>query len=216
LETELKLTYRTQEELMSVPHDNWFKKYLLPDAPVHQELLSSYFDTPDMTFRQNGAVVRVREVSGDDYIHTVKVSNGGNEGLHQRFEWNYKTSEERFNAEMFLEQAKADDDPYSILQEVLFPAIGSELKCILQTKFTRVSYLFGFGDSIMEVSLDIGEVIAGEKHENICEMEIELVNGDVRDLLSLGEIVQANTHCEPENISKFGRGVRLLSSEDAL
>ncbi|MDD4094630.1 MAG: CYTH domain-containing protein [Oscillospiraceae bacterium] len=216
METELKLTFKTREDLMSIPHKKWFKKFLLPDAPTRQELISSYFDTPDMAFRRAGAVVRVREVSGDDFIHTVKVSTGANEGLHQRYEWNHKTSEERFNIETFLEQAKVDDDPYSILQDVLIPALRSELNCILQTKFTRTSYLSGFGDSISEVSFDVGEVIVGDRHEDICEMEIELINGDVRDLLALGEIVRAKSPCEPESLSKFGRGIRLLISDEMI
>lgn len=216
METELKLAFRTREELMSVPHKKWFKKFLMPDEPARLDLTSSYFDTPDMAFRRVGAVVRVREVAGDDYIHTVKVSTGGNVGLHQRYEWNHKTNEENFSVESFLEQAKADDDPYSILQDVLMPALGSDLTCILQTKFTRISYLSGFGDSILEVSLDIGEVIAGDQRDDICEMEIELVNGDVRDLLALGEIIQAKIPCEPESLSKFGRGIRLLDSDEMI
>lgn len=209
----MKLAYKSKEELMAVPDKKWFMKHLLPDEPVCRELKSSYFDTPDMAFRQAGAVVRVREVSGEDYIHTVKISTGSNEGLHQRFEWNQKTTEDRFSVQAFLEQAQIDEDPYSILQEVLQPALGADLRCILQTKFERTTYLVGYGDSIFEVALDIGEVVAGERREDICEMEIELLNGDVRDLLTLGEIIQAGSDGEPENLSKFGRGIRLLESD---
>lgn len=213
LETELKLSYKSRQELFSIPNKKWFRKYLLPDAPVQSDLISSYLDTPNRTFRKNGAVVRVRSVDGNEYIHTVKVSSGGNDGLHQRYEWNYKTNEENFSVSAFLKQAKADHDPYSVLQKVLEPAGAEELVTVLQTRFNRTAYLSGFGDSILEVALDYGEICAGDQHETICEMEIELLEGDVRDLLSLGQIVMAKSNGVPENTSKYGRGIDLLELE---
>lgn len=216
VETELKLAYRTREELLAIPDEEWFRKYLLPDAPVRQELTSSYLDTPDMKLAVNGAVVRVREVENDDYIHTVKISSGGNDGLHQRFEWNHKTQEDRFSAAVFLEHAKTADDPYSLLDSVLSPIVDEELKCILQTKFTRISYLSGFGDSILEVSLDFGFILAGDNKSEICEMEIELLEGDVRDLLAFGEIVLTGSSGFPEVRSKYGRGMDLLRASGEL
>ncbi len=216
LETELKLSYRSKEELLSVPDKKWFKKYLLPESPVRKELITSYLDTPDYIIRGSGAVIRVREVVGEKYIHTVKVSSGGSDGLHQRFEWNFKTDEEHFNVPVFLEQAKADEDPFSILQSVLLPAVDSDLICILRTRFTRITYLSGIGHSILEIALDFGEIYAGDKREEICEMEIELLEGDVRDLLALGQIVIAKSSCTPEDTSKYGRGLRLLNPEEAI
>jgi len=214
LETELKLAYQALQELLSVPEKKWFRKYLLPDPPVEQKLKSSYLDTEDLLFRNNGAVVRVRDVNGDEYIHTVKVSSGGNDGLHQRFEWNYKTSDDRFDVRLFLDQARSDDDPYEVLRSILEQAADMDLSCVLRTRFDRRTHLCGFGDSILEVSLDYGEIIAGDKKENICEMEIELLEGDVRDLLSFGEIVMLKSNCTPESVSKYGRGVRLLGIGD--
>lgn len=213
METELKLSYKSRQELFSIPHKKWFRKHLLPDAPVQSDLISSYLDTPNMIFRKNGAVVRVRSVDGNEYIHTVKVSSGGNDGLHQRYEWNYKTSEEKFCVSTFLDQAKADDDPYSVLQGVLEPAAEEDLVTVLQTRFSRTAYLSGFGDSILEVALDFGEICAGDNRETICEMEIELLEGDVRDLLSLGQIVMAKSNGIAENTSKYGRGIKLLDLE---
>jgi len=216
LETELKLTYPSKEDLLAVVEEPWFKQYLLPEPSTRQELESSYLDTREHLLRKKGAVVRVRQVDGEEFIHTVKVSSGGSEGLHQRFEWNYKTKKEHFDVVCFLEQAKSDDDPYSILASVLSPIEDSSLICVLKTRFSRIAFLSGIGHSILEIALDFGEIIAGDKREEICEMEIELLEGDVRDLLSLGEIIMTESSCKPENESKYGRGLRLLESEEAL
>lgn len=211
METELKLAYDSLDELLAVQDKEWFIGLLLPDLPSHHKFVNSYYDTEDFIFRSQGAMVRVRDVEGDGFIHTVKASAGNKDGLHQRFEWNYETDDEKFDSTRFLKFAESCIDPFHILENILLPAAEAKLSCLFQTVFDRISYMVGYGNSIIELSLDYGEIDVLERTEKICEMEIELVEGDVRDVISLGQYVLSNSSCRTENRSKYSRCFDILN-----
>jgi len=216
METELKLAYDSLKELLAVQNQDWFIGVLLPDVPIHQRFINSYYDTKDYSFRTQGAMVRVRNVEGNGYIHTVKASAGSKDGLHQRYEWNYETDDEIFDASRFLLNAELCNDPFHIIEDILLPVSNAKLICMFQTVFERISYMVGYGNSIIELSLDFGEINVLDLSEDICEMEIELVEGDVRDVISLGQVVLSNTKCRTENRSKYSRCLDLLNGGNSL
>lgn len=215
METELKLRFEQSTHLMAVLDEPWFKEFLLPDESGVLRFRNRYFDTKDYKFRSKKAVVRVREVEDHPYIHTVKTSAGHADGLHQRFEWNCECDQDEFDPVFFLSQTSLGSDPVSILESVLEPAVHDEFICLFETVFTRTRMLGGYGNSIFEIALDVGEIIAGNKREPICEMEIELIEGDVRDIIAVGEMVQSHCSCVPENMSKFSRAIVMLEAETA-
>lgn len=216
METELKLAYDSVDELLAVQEKDWFVGVLLPDMPTKQRFVNSYYDTEAFILRSQGAVVRVREIEGEGYVHTVKSSAGNKDGLHQRFEWNYETDDEKFDVTRFLKNAEMCNDPYHIIEDILLPVTDVKLNCMFQTVFDRISYMVGYGNSIIELSLDYGKINVSDRSEEICEMEIELVEGDVRDVISLGQVVLSNSKCRPENRSKYSRCFDLLSGEITL
>lgn len=216
METELKLAYDSLDELLAVQEKDWFVGVLLPDLPTRQRFENSYYDTEDFILRSQGAMIRVREIEGDGYVHTVKASAGNKDGLHQRFEWNFETDDEKFDVARFLKNAEICNDPFHIIEEILLPVTNVKLTSMFRTIFDRISYMVGYGNSIIELSLDYGKIIVSDQSEEICEMEIELVEGDVRDVISLGQVVLANSKCRTENRSKYSRCFDLLSGEISL
>lgn len=211
METELKLAYDSLDELLAVQNKDWFIGVLLPDSPTHQRFINTYYDTDDYIFRTQGVMVRVRDIEDDGYVHTVKASAGNKDGLHQRFEWNYETDDNKFDAARFLKNAELCNDPYHIIENILLPVSDVKLTCMFQTVFDRISYMVGYGNSIIELSLDYGKINVLDCSEDICEMEIELVEGDVRDVISLGQVVLSNSKCRTENRSKYSRCFDLLN-----
>ncbi len=216
METELKLAYDSLDELLAVQENDWFVGVVLPDVPARQRFVNTYYDTEDFSLRSQGAMVRVREIEGEGYVHTVKASVGNKDGLHQRFEWNFKTDDDKFDVTRFLKNAEMCNDPYHIIEDILLPVTNAKLNCMFRTVFNRISYMVGYGNSIIELSLDYGKIIVSDRSEEICEMEIELVEGDVRDVLSLGQVVQSNSKCRTENRSKYSRCFELLNGENPL
>jgi triphosphatase len=205
LETEIKIAFASQKMLLSVANEDWFISSLLPEPSETLQFNNVYYDTDAFLFRSLGAVVRVRNVAGVGYIHTVKAPAGNFDGLHQRYEWNFPTDSDVFDPVKFLSFAESSHDPINLLEMVIKPAMNQELHEIFRTVFERITYMDGYGNSIFEVAFDFGELVVGQKKDKICEMEIELYNGDVRDVITFGNIVLENTDSRLESRSKYAR-----------
>ena len=61
-----------------------------------------------------------------------------------------------------------------------------------------------------------GELIAGDLSDPLYEIEVELKEGDVRDLVELGHEMQEQLPVEPEELSKFARCLKLLAKQKPL
>lgn len=220
METEVKLAFKSKEELMAIIKADWFADYCLDvgdKKPI--KLTNNYFDTKDRDLFKKGTSIRVRRYEGEDeerYEHTVKFGGSVVNGLHQRYEWNVDADSPDFDIETFRSKAtrRGDDDPEEILDEALGDVKNEDLVCLCSTYCERTIYTFGFGDSMMEASFDTGKISAGNKTEEICELEIELESGDVVDLKEMAQFIIDNTGAVPYDESKYVRAVRLLDSSN--
>lgn len=212
LETELKLQFSSQEEMAELWKSDWFVDILIPDTVKTEYYDTRYYDTGDRALRSFNACIRVREIRDGNYVHTVKIGGKSSGGLHQRYEWNMETANDEFDPSYFIKNAVSDGDPSEILGEVLEAVTGKDMKMICRTSFSRTLSLAGFGDSLMEVCFDNGTLYAGEKKEDLFEMEIELKQGDVRDVLELGEEILAHSTAIRDDRGKYTRCLALLES----
>ena len=212
METELKLRFTSREEISKLWNAEWFTDILIPASEKTEFYDTKYFETKDRALLTHSASIRVREIRDGDYIHTVKIGGTSRNGLHQRFEWNLETTEDEFDAEVFSQHAVTDGDPSEILEEVLAAVSGKELTMICRTSFERTLSLAGFGDSLLEICFDYGSLFAKNAQENLCELEIELKQGDVRDVLALGDEIIAMTGAVKDDRGKYARCLALLDS----
>ena len=216
METEYKLTFKNEEELFGLLEADWFYDFCLEHQEKEAVKLSSvYYDTPDHKMISNGGAIRVRNISDSDeeeetYEHTIKLGGKVENGLHQRYEWNLKTFSKNFSKDEFLEGVSRNEDPSDILADALSDISDEDLEPLCKTKFNRTIYTFGYGDSIMEACFDVGKLSAGDKSEPICELELELISGDVVDLMDLANFIVSKTSAEFSNDSKFKRCLKLL------
>lgn len=212
METELKLRFTSREEISKLWNAEWFTDILIPTSEKTEYYDTKYFETKDRTLLAKSASIRVREIRDGDYIHTVKIGGTSRNGLHQRFEWNLETTEDEFDAQVFAQHAITDGDPSEILEEVLAALSGKELTMICKTSFERMLSLAGFGDSLLEICFDYGTLYAKTAQENLCELEIELKQGDVRDVLALGDEIIAMTGAVRDDRGKYARCLALMDS----
>lgn len=212
METEFKLGFTSLDEMRSLWDEEWFCDMLIPNSEKTEEYVTCYYDTENAALRSQRATIRIRSIHQGDYIHTVKIGKPGREGLHQRLEWNLETDREDFDPQYFIENAISDGDPTDTLEELLLSIEGKSLREICRTEFTRTFSLAGYGDSLMEVSMDSGYLIAGENRELFFEMEIELKKGDVRDVIAFGEEIEAKTRAARCSRSKFSRCMELTEN----
>ena len=138
METEVKLAFKSKEDMMSIIKADWFSDYCLDvgdKEPV--KLTNSYYDTPDRTLLKNGTSIRVRLCeSGNEshYEHTVKYGGSVVNGLHQRYEWNVESDSPDFDIAEFRRKAcTGDDDPEEILDDALCSVKSEDLVCLCST-----------------------------------------------------------------------------------
>jgi len=212
LETELKLKFTSRDEILKLWSTEWFADILIPNSERTEYYDTKYFETKDRALLAHNASIRVREIRDGDFVHTVKIGGTSRDGLHQRFEWNLETTDDEFNSAIFVEHAITDGDPSEILEEVLQSISGKDLNMICRTSFERTLSLAGFGDSLLEICFDDGNLYAKNARERLCELEIELKQGDVRDVLALGDEIIAQTGAVKDDRGKYARCLAMLDS----
>ena len=172
--------------------------------PLH----NVYFDTPDQILRKRKVALRLRRVgsaSSASWLQTLKTGGGGNSALSQRGEWESAVT----GAGLDLLALQATPWPGIDIDGAVFSALAP---CFV-TSFERTSWTVRKRDaSIVEVSLDIGQVRAGDRHAAICELELELLAGQPSALFALAGQIAASLALLPEHRSKAERGYALAQN----
>ena len=223
METELKLSFPDPETLYAVTGEPWFQDAVEIRSAKTEEYENRYLDTKDRILEKSRTSMRIRHVLGQDYIHTVKTTptaiiNGSSEegfsGLTSKCEWNVSTDRPEFDVDSFLREAKDSKDPYEILAAALVPVLGHELVTVCKTAFKRRTITAEYHGSTVEICLDTGSCIASGRSCLICEMEIELISGEVAPVEELGLLIREHADCKPLAISKYARCLMLMRENE--
>ncbi|WP_426415740.1 inorganic triphosphatase [Aestuariirhabdus sp. LZHN29] len=169
-----------------------------------QRLLNCYYDTPQFDLRANRVALRVRH-HATGYTQTLKTSGERSAGLSRRQEWEWPLENERIDLELL------DEDHWPLDER-----IKSSLLPCFNTDFERECWLLewsGQFKGVIEVALDQGQVIAGGKHLAICELELELKDGEETVLQEVADLLALDIDLSPSDISKAQRGYRLMGQE---
>jgi triphosphatase len=203
IETELKLAIAPEHVARLA------RSAVLRDAshtrPATRRTHSVYFDTPDHALRLAGMALRLRR-DGRRWIQTLKTAGRVEAGLHARDEF------EVVRARAQLDFATLADTPLGpALDDARFRAA---LAPVFETDFRRSARLVTLSpDSIAELVLDRGEVIAGDRREPICEVEIELRSGSAADLFAFAARLVQDVPLRLASVSKAARGYALLAPD---
>ena len=93
-------------------------------------------------------------------------------------------------------------------------ADGNDLVPMMKVDVLRKSMRVDTGNSLMEVSIDLGQILTENGNEPISEVEIELFQGDEQNLLETGLWLSEKYGLESEERSKFARGLALLQEDN--
>jgi inorganic triphosphatase YgiF len=198
LETEIKLSLPASAARRLPAHG------LLADSkPLRQKLVNTYYDTPDRRLQRKRVAVRYRQ-KGTEWLLTVKSDAPSPGGLAQRSEWEAPGQPGDFDF------AHVDNPKLRRFLESVTP----ELVPLFTTDFTRNFWVVvPQAGTRIEVALDRGKIVAGERQEPICEVELELLEGKVAALFTAALSLQSDLPLHPEGASKAERGYRLASAE---
>lgn len=190
-EVELKL------ELTPEAADEIEASGLLAGDPETVQQKSIYFDTPDRDLVKGGLSLRVRQSDGRR-VQTIKADGASATGLFARSEW---------------ERPVEDDTP--ILDDTTpIPDLPSNaadaIAPVFEVKIERRIWMISERDTTIELVLDRGEVVAGERRVPICEIELELKGGDPAGLFALARRIDAIVPVHLGVRTKAERGYLLI------
>jgi inorganic triphosphatase YgiF len=202
IELKLSLPYSDRDTLF---------KLLKKSAPlarrksIHQSLLNVYYDTPDQDLRKKRIALRIRQVDSDAgpvWIQTLKTGGSSDSALSLRGEWEETLQNNALSLEALKGTPWSDIDPKGTLYKSLAP-------CFI-TRFERTSWMVHAKDhSVVEVALDIGQIESSDRYAPICELELELKDGEPSSLFDLAHSITAHVAVVPASLSKAERGYAL-------
>lgn len=203
VEIELKLLLG-KRELKKMLASELLKGVLREGSEKKRNLVSSYYDTADFALKKNGIAYRVRDKGDGTFEATVKTDRKSNGGLSERVELNMPLAENVAVLEGFGELG---------LGYELTELAPDGVEKLFTVDVVRTTYLLDLDGAVAELAVDNGKIIAGKRKDDIDEIEIELVEGEIGALMNfaakLAELVPVFT----EKRSKFARGLALLGVE---
>lgn len=171
----------------------------------HQHLHNTYYDTPEAALNQRRMALRIRRVGSahqPQWLQTLKIGGGNNSALSRRGEWEAPVAGPSLDHAMLQATPWAELDADGALLAALEPAFT--------TDFERTRWTVRRRDaSVVEVALDIGTVTAGDHEAPICELELELLQGDASALFAVAADIAQSVSVLPLVVSKAERGYAL-------
>jgi inorganic triphosphatase YgiF len=172
---------------------------------IHQNLLNVYYDTPDQDLRKKRIALRIRQVdseAGPVWIQTLKTGGSSDSALSVRGDWEKTLQNNVLSMEALEGTPWSEIDPTGNLFKSLAP-------CFI-TRFERTSWLVHAKDhSVVEVALDIGQIESSDRYAPICELELELKEGEPSSLFDLAQSITAHVAVVPASLRKAERGYAL-------
>jgi len=211
-ETELKLSLQTTDLPRLLAHP------LLASRPPRKHLLrNSYYDTPALDLMRDRIALRERHIGRRTWL-TVKTAGQSAGGLSQRQEWEAPARAGALDVGRIV----TDTGLATRLQ-----GLRPRLVPLFHTDFQRKTWVLTHHQSLIELSLDQGEIRTGgsghlaPRRLPLLELELELLDGRASDLLDLAHTLAlgppgqaaAGIWLHPDDRSKAERGLRLFTGE---
>ncbi len=197
-EVELKLTVAAAD-IAALLASDWIRAA----APTTIALAATYFDTPARALAAAGFVLRVRR-EDDRVVQTVKAVGEGAAGLFARPEW-----ERTLDVDETAPRFDGDAGP---LRGIVGDAVLDTLAPVFTTAVQRIEARIARADGTAMLAIDRGSVIAGDRREALCEVELELESGTPAMLFMLARSIDAVVPARLGVLSKSERGYRLAAA----
>lgn len=195
-EVELKLRIRAADVPRLRHHPA--VRQALTGKPVTRRLTSIYYDTHALALLDTDLSLRVRRMSGS-WFQAVKGAGHSLAGLHQRMEWEDIIAHGEPDFSKIIDPA--------LTQVFDDPDLRAALRPIFTTDVRRTEWQLAPAEgSHIEMALDLGDLIVEIEREPICEVELELKDGEPVRLFEFALALLDDIPLWIENVSKAQRG----------
>lgn len=142
----------------------------LRHTPKEQHLVSYYYDTVDLALVKAGYALRILNYEGQ-YIQTLKGGGKVEGALHEREEWQSIVNANHVEPEKI---------GLTHIRQILEKAMAKKtLAQLFVTDFIRTCWDITIDDTVIELAIDQGVIRKSDKTEDIFELEIELISGNL-------------------------------------
>ena len=187
--SEYELKYRADQECLS----SIFTTFPARWQTIAME--TTYYDTPSHSLSQRRWTLRRRMENGVS-ICTLKTPGIGLE----RGEWEVNCHSIE-GAIPELCKLGTPQELSDLVKEGLIVSCGA--------RFTRKAATFSLRDCVMEFALDQGVLLGGSKEIPLCELEVELKDGNRKSMEDFAAQLAEIYNLQPEAKSKFARALAL-------
>ena len=194
LELKLEIDPMHSDRLRSLP-------MLVGPAQV-ERLTSVYFDTPKARLQRSGWIMRVRR-QGDTWVQTIKKAAQA-AGLFDREEWEFELNGPEPELRAFASPP---------LKRLITPRQFRHIGPVFRSDVERTSWSLETKGTAIKISLDQGEISAGSISAPICELELELEEGDAEALLATAKRIARRIPAKLAVQSKSERGRHLAKGK---
>ncbi|MDP2504538.1 inorganic triphosphatase [Oceanobacter sp. 3_MG-2023] len=168
----------------------------------HSTLNNTYFDTEQGDLSRQACALRIRQNGESSFEQTLKTRGSNQGGLSVRHEWNWPLDHHQLDTTLLASDVVRAHWPDGVCADSLLP--------LFSTNFARQRWVWQRGPSQVEVVLDRGLIQGGGTEVPLCELELELLQGDPADIWWMAETLGAEVPLWMSDISKAERGYRLL------
>lgn len=170
--------------------------------PRTKSLRSTYYETRQHLLRKSGLALRLREFDGK-FEQTIKIPVEGSVGMLNFEEWTVPLERSRPDLALFDAAVTARFNPRNRALKLL---------PVFTTDIERTTILLEYSGSQFELALDRGRIVGhgrAVRAEEICELELELVQGGPEGMLDFALALNESCDFFPEHRTKAQRGYAL-------
>lgn len=181
---EFELKFRATPETLEKLRDH------IPGTAQRYCMETTYYDTPENTLSAKYYTLR-RRMENDASVCTLKTpakSQGRNE---------------------YEIQCQSIDEAIPLLSKLSGEILPERVVPVCGAKFTRIAKTVTLESCTVEVALDHGILTGGGKTLPLCELEVELKDGDPQGAIAYASQLALAFSLVPEKKSKFRRAKEL-------
>ena len=204
LEQELKLTAKDPSVLQEIVQSQLITKWLVAPPQERKRYLARYHDSVDRLLYENSCSLRSR-LEGEHFRAAFKEKGEIVDGLSSRVELECDISGWLSNV---------SDLPECELKHRVVSLLGSEmaLETPVMVDMMRTVYLLCVGESAVECVTDVGTIQGAGQTVFLSELELELKQGAVDSIKSLGAQLRHQFEVEYSTTTKHQIGLALLEN----
>ena len=188
---EFELKYRADARAI-----NQIREKFGEFTPISME--TAYYDTPDGEFSRRRWTLRRRWENGSG-VCTLKTPAADG----SRCEWEVSCDDIRDSIPALCKLGAPEELKH-------LADAGLTLSC--GARFTRLAKTIQYEDAVLELALDRGVLLSGDREEPFAEVEAELKAGSEEAVCRFANEIAREFSLEPQPLSKHQRAMLLIAS----